>query len=274
MPLGHKNAGVIVAEVEMERRVRDCAVLVVEGPDDIRFWDSRKYSECELVDGEGKPNVVEAVQRLDRMRVRGVLGVIDDDYDCLMGVSIDSANIVAVVPHDLESFLCQSTALDKVLAEFGEPSKIKWFENNEGVDIRTGLLDRAGVFGTIRWATLWCDLEIDLGQMRIPRFVDPGTWGVDRQALMQVMAGDSEEGLRDCIDRLPEVEPWRIVRGHDVLEVLRIGLQKVLGDLKASVGVREIARVLRSAGELDGTEVFERIRRWEKVNRPYQVLRS
>ena len=274
MPLGHKNPGIIVAEVKMERSVKDCTILIVEGPDDTRFWGSRKHSECELVDGEGKPNVVEAVQLLDNMHVRGVLGVVDEDYDCLMGVSIDSANIVTVVPHDLECFLCQSIALDKVLAEFGTSSKIKSFETSAGVDIRTGLLDRATIFGIIRWAELSCELSMDLDQMRIARFVDPATWEVDRQGLMGVVAGDSAEGLRDCIDRLPDVEPWRMARGHDVLEILRIGLRRVLGDLRASVGVKEIARVLRSAGELDGTAVFKRIRRWEKINRPYQVLRS
>ena len=73
--------------------------------------------------------------------------------------------------------------------------------------------------------------------------------------------------------RLPATQPWRLVTGHDVLEVLRIGLKRVLGDLKATVGVGEIARVLRAGGQLEGTTLLEEIRGWEGANRPYLVLR-
>lgn len=271
MPIGHKNPGIIVAEVKMER-VGYRSVLIVEGSDDDRFWRPRKHSPCKLVDGEGKQNVMAAVQRLDG-DVGGVLGIVDEDYDCLIGKSLGSSNLVAVSPHDLECFLlCQAPALDKVLAEFGTRAKIDSFEAREGSDVRTALLRRASVFGQLRWAHA-CGLNIRSEEIRIPRFLDEGTWQVDREGLIRVAAAGLEDELERCVDRLPKVQPWRLVRGHDVLEVLRIGLRNVLGDMRSSVGVSGIASVLRAAGGLEGTTLLEEIRRWEGANAPYLVLR-
>ena len=273
MPAGNKNPGIIVAEVKLERQANDCSFLIVEGPDDARFWGPRRHSACTLVDGEGKPNVMAAVQRLDG-DVGGVLGIVDEDYDCLIGKSLGLSNLVAVSPHDLECFLlCQAPALDKVLAEFGTRAKIDSFEAREDSDVRTALLRRASVFGQLRWAHA-CGLNIRSEEIRIPRFLDEGTWQVDRQGLIRAAAaGLEDDELERCIGRLPKVQPWRLVRGHDVLAVLRIGLRNVLGDLRPSVGVPDIARVLRAAGRLEGTTLLEEIRRWEGANPPYLVLR-
>ena len=257
----------------MVRADRDCSFLIVEGVDDVRFWESRRHSDCELVDGEGKQNVVEAVRRLDTRQVGGVLGIVDEDYDLLMGKDLGSSNLVAVSPHDLECFLlCRTSALDRVLAEFGKQEKIKSFGVREGMDVRTALLERAGVFGELRWARA-CGLHIDVQAIRIPRFVDESTWEVDRPGLIRHVAAGLEHELRNCIDRLGGVHPWRLVRGRDVLDVLRIGLQRVLGNLRPTVGVKDIARVLRAAADLDGTVVYEEIRSWERANAPYLVLR-
>ena len=271
MPTGHKNPGNIVAEVKMEQ-VDDRSVLIVEGADDARFWGPLRHSACAMVDGEGKPNVMAAVQRLDG-DVGGVLGIVDEDYDCLIGKSLGSSNLVAVSPHDLECFLlCQAPALDRVLAEFGTRKKIDSFEAREGIDVPTALLRRASVFGQLRWAHA-CGLDICSEEIRIPRFLDEGTWQVDREGLIRAAAAGLEDELERCIGRLPQVQPWRLVRGHDVLAVLRIGLRNVLGDLPSSVGVSGIASVLRAAGRLEGTTLLDEIRRWEGANPPYLVLR-
>ena len=161
MPAGHKSPGIIAAEIRMTRQANDCSFLIVEGIDDVRFWYPRRHSDCELIDGEGKPNVMKVVQRLDVGRVRGVLGIVDEDYDALLGQRLESSNLVAVSPHDLECFLCQTPAFEKVVAEFGEHSKIEAFKNTVG-DIRAAVLERALVFGELRCAALACVSARDL----------------------------------------------------------------------------------------------------------------
>ena len=277
MPQGYKTPGTLVAEIKMSRMSHEGAFLLVEGKDDIRFWTptSRRHANCELVDGEGKRNVIEGIQKLDATSFVGVLGIVDSDYDPLIGISIESENLLLTDAHDLECLLCRSSALDKVLAEYGNRPKIERFENKTGDDVRTGLLERALVFGRLRWAAVRSDPVIDLGGLRVPQFVDEKTWIVASEELLcETLPGSSDDALelKRCID---ELDPWYVVHGHDMVEILRIGLRHTLGDIPASVGVKEIGRMLRAAmtpDDLQATKLWRAMRTWEAANRPYMVL--
>ena len=276
MPQGYKDPGTLVAEIRMTRTLHDGAFLVVEGADDVRFWRTRRHEKCELIDGEGKPNVVESIRRLDADDYSGVLGVVDDDYDSLMGVTHGSRNLVATDAHDLECLLCRSSALDTVLAEFGNPSKISQFEEETGVDARTSLLKRSLVFGRLRWVAAHFHLDIDQGAIRVSRFVDIDTWAVNSEGLTRaVVQQGSSDVLTRSIEQLPSADPWYVVRGHDMMQILRIGLRRVLGDIPARVGTDQISQVLRAAifpEELRKTTLWTDIRAWETENHSYPVL--
>ena len=264
----------------MTRLYHTGAFLVVEGVSDVRFWKTRKHVACELVDGEGKANVVRAIHRLDAENVCGVLGVVDDDYDGLMGISHGTPNVVATDAHDLECLLCRSSALEAVLAEFGIDSKIRQFEEAAGVDVRTGLLDRAVVFGRLRWAAMRRDLKVNIDAIGVPQFVDRKTWRVDGEQLARAVVDgetlDNYEVLMRSVAELPGTDPWYVARGHDMVQILRIGLQRVLGAMPTSTGTKVITMVLRSAmslGELESTKLCADMRTWERAN-GYSVLRN
>ena len=278
MPGGYKDPDSIAAEIKMTRMVHEDAFLVVEGVNDVRFWRTRRHDTCELVDGEGKPNVVGAVHQLDTAGIRGILGIVDDDYDSLMGTSRTSLNLVATDAHDLECLLCRSLALDTVLAEFGIAWKIQEFEEATGVDVRSGLLDRTTVFGRLRWAARRHDLDIDCGAIHVPRFIDINTWTVDVDELARAVSNGGSPHDCDVLKRrIAEptgADPWRVAHGHDMIEILRIGLMRVLGALPASKGTEDIARVLRAAislEELQRTTLYADMRTWESAN-DYLVL--
>ena len=278
MPKGYKTPGTLVAEIKMGRMSHDGSFLIVEGKDDIRFWTPRCHMGCELVDGENKPNVVGGIQRLDAASFAGVLGIVDSDYDPLAGISIESENLLLTDAHDLECLLCRSSALDKVLAEYGNRLKIERFENEAGADVRTGLLERALIFGRLRWAAVRCDPVIGLKKFRVPQFVDENTWAVDYEELLRAALPDSPDhvlAMARRIDELPEADPWYVVHGRDMVEILRIGLRYTLGDIPASVGVKEIGKALRLAmtpGDLQATKLWADMRTWETANHPYMVL--
>ena len=279
MPKGYKNPGTLAAEIEMTRTNHRGSFLVVEGANDVRFWRPRRHVDCELVDGEGKQNVVGVVKRLDTVEFDGVLGVVDSDYDSLNGVILGSDNLVATDAHDLECLLCRSSALDTVLAEFGSSEKIQRFEQREGLDVRTSLLNRAEIFGRLRWAVQSLGLSIDSGLIRVPRFVHYRSWTVDRDELIRTVLGKISDGstLSAQIDSLflSRPDPWYVVQGSDLIELLRIGLKHVLGNLPNTTGYEEIARVLRAAistEELKTTKFGVDIRKWEVRNIPYAVF--
>ena len=273
---GHKSPGTLVAEIKMSRMSHDGAFLLVEGKDDRRFWEPRLHSGCELIDGEGKPNVVGAVQRLDAARFRGALGIVDSDYDFPTGPRFESENLLYTDAHDLECLLCRSSAFDKVLAEHGDAAKIRQFET-AGVDVRTALLERALVFGRVRLAARLARPAIDL-EMRVQQFVDRNTWAVDDEGVIRRATGDAPADTHAITSRLahlPEADPWYVARGHDLIEILRIGLQRVLGNLPAHIGVKDIARLLRAGvtpEDLRQTGLWTDLRAWQTANRPYAVL--
>ncbi len=278
MPTGHKTPDTLVAEIRMHRMSHDGSFLIVEGKDDERFWTSRRHAICELVDGESKPNVVGGIQRLDAASFPGVLGIVDSDYDTLNGISIESENLLLTDAHDLECLLCRSSALDKVLAEYGSRPKIERFENEAGTDVRIGLLERALAFGRLRWAAVRSDPMIRLREFRVRRFVDENTWAVDYEELLRAALPDSPDdalALTRRIGELPEADPWYVVHGRDMVEILRTGLRYALGDIPASVGVKEIGKALRLAmtpGDLQATKLWADMRTWETANRQYMVL--
>ena len=272
---GHKSPGMLVAEIKMSRMSHDGAFLLLEGKDDIRFWRSQRHSNCELVDGEGKPNVVEAIRQIDTARITGALGIVDSDYDFPTSPRAESDNLLYTDAHDLECLLCRSSALDKVLAEHGDAAKIQRFEQ-EGIDVRTALLERALVFGRLRWAAR-AQPAIALHGIAAPRFVDEKTWTVDGERLIceTVSDADARAAIKMRLAQLPDADPWYVAHGHDMVEILRTGIRRVLGDLPAHTKAKDIAALLRagmSPEALRKTGLGAGVYSWQAANRPYSVL--
>lgn len=217
--------------------------------------------------------------RLGTRRFSGALGLVDDDFDRLRGQALPSPNLLATEAHDLECVLLRSPALDGVLAEYGDRDKIRRFEADYGGTVRDALLARGLVFGRLRWLALRRDWDLPFHRLGPERFADRKTWEVDRDGLYAaaVAAGGlgSIDAIHAAVSELPDADPWSICRGHDLIGLLRIGLQQVFGDLKPSKGIADVAVLLRTA--FDGSELHRgafghAIRGWESANPPYQVL--
>ena len=177
--------------------------------------------------------------------------------------------------HDLECLLCRSSALDKVLAEHGDAAKIQRFER-AGIDVRTALLERALAFGRLRWAAR-ARPAIALRGMAAPRFVDEDTWKVDDERLIRetVSDADARAAIKMRLAQLPDADPWYVAHGHDMVEILRTGLRRVLGDLPARITATDVAALLRagmSPEALRETGLGAGVYSWQAANRPYSVL--
>lgn len=276
----HKNPGTLAAEIKMHRKAHGGAFLVVEGTDDVRFWTRRCHETCEVIDGEGKQNVAKGIGRLDGQSFSGALGVVDDDYDSLLGVRYESRNLVATDSHDLECLLCRSSALDRVLAEFSSRKRIQAFEERTGSDVRTGLLDRTVVFGRVRWAVARFRLDVGDGSvLRYEKFLNRKKWEVDEDGLMEEFDGVARRNgmarIREALAELNHADPWRVAHGHDMIGILHAGLRSVLGDVPAGIGKDGIAAVLRagiSREELLDTGLCRDMRAWEHENTDFPVL--
>lgn len=158
----------------------------------------------------------------------------------------------------------------------GKREKIERFKQEAGEDVRRALLQRGLVFGRLMWAARQIDPSV--ASLPVARFMDEATWEVNEDRLFSEAANGvrkDESTLRGRVAELPQADPWHVVRGHELIELLRIGLRRRLGNLPASTGVAAIGRVLRAAmpeEELQATAMWRDMTRWEASNTPYRVL--
>jgi hypothetical protein len=276
--LNAKNPGIIEAEIIMKRQIHKGCFLLVEGPDDSRFWRGRiGEKHCNIVIAEGKSNLVGAIEKLDAKSFSGALGIVDDDCDSLENWRNPSKNLLVTDAHDLECLILRSPTLERgILAELGDPKKIEDFQTETNLTVRERLLENGLPFGRLRWLS-----KRARQGYKAPKpdgFMNAAQWSVEECKLMAhaaaQLAQNSPEDLRDDLAKLPEADPWRVCQGHDLLDILRLGLSKVLG-LKSSCATDHLAGVLRAGfqdADFSQTRLYSNICDWQQANAPYRIF--
>lgn len=275
----------IANEIRMLRTQWPGAFLLVEGSSDRaffrRFVDSR-WCRVQVLDG--KDNVL-AVQRiLNESSFPGALGVVDADFWVLDGFPLDIENVVATDVHDLEMLLIRSPALDHVLRELGSEPKIDRLRERFKQEVRDLLLTRAVPIGLLRWCASHERLRLNFDGLAFSRFTDRDTLEVNEDRLVEVLrtrspgASLSAVQLHSRLAERKKLQPdlYQLCCGHDVTELLSLGLRKLLGSRDArDVAPDALERSLRLAYEVSyflGTRLAAEIRAWEAANPNYRVF--
>jgi Protein of unknown function (DUF4435) len=275
------NAWGIANRVRQMRPVHDGSFLLVEGVDEDKLYRNfMDYTRCRIQIAHGKPNVLGALAILDEEGFRGALAIVDADFSVLEGTRPGSPNIVHTDTHDLETMLLASPALDRVLAERGDASKLAAL----GDDVRRLLLALGEPIGYLRWLSVKQMTWIRFDDLEIDEFVDEKTLTVDLEKLLATLRNRSKALI--VVDaevwRLAEAlkEPghdlWHVCCGHDLVRILSVALRKVLGSNKPSdvqpSGLEERLRLSFSLADFQATRLWGAIIAWEKENPPYVVL--
>lgn len=277
----HITPNDIANEVRMKRTQHAGAFLIVEGGDDGRlygnFIDQKK---CRIVIAQGRENAVQALAILEQDRVPGVLTIVDADFWILEKTLPTSSNLLLTDTHDLETMIIKSPALDKIISEFGHAGKI----SNLKRDIRTLLIESGIDIGFIRLINSRTTLSLDFKYLSFNKFVDVRTLNVNIPELVRILKARShvrsidESDIQSQINTLKneEYDPWQVCCGHDLVNILSIGLTRLMGSANAkSVDIESLEKNLRLAYESSyffTTEVCKKIKVWEIANKPYKVL--
>lgn len=153
----------------LKQRYRDVCFILVEGETDRRLFEGLfRKDKCRVMGENGKSNVIEILRQLKRYSVNGVIGIVDDDFDSLNGISHDLENLFYTDTHDIETLIMCSPAFEKVINEFGDMNKIHIAERKKQMEIRDIILMLCLPIGYLRWISqkrLWKlnfrDLPID-----------------------------------------------------------------------------------------------------------------
>ena len=273
--------------IQLQRSTFSGAFLLVEGSSDRTFYERFVDKKaCVLISVSGKPSsklrVIEVLSILEEENFQGILAIVDADFDHLKASSHSLSNLILTDTHDLETMLLQSSALEKVIAEFGSEEKI----TNFGRDVRTALLEAGMPIGYLLWISQLDDLNLTFNGIKFTKFIDDQTLQIDELKLIQEVKNKSQAFAlksEDLQQRLKNQnsdnhDPWQVCCGHDLVEILSLGLRNAIGSAKASeVEPNSLERSLRLAYEetyFCKTQIYLSVRSWESGNQPFKVLRK
>jgi hypothetical protein len=265
-------------QIRLRRSTFSGTFLLVEGSSDKVFYE--RFIDkivCQIVVMAGKIRVIAVIDILDRSNFDGVLGIVDADFDRLKGSVDEGVNLLRTDTHDLETMIIDSPAIDKVIAEFGSEDKIAKLQ----LDVRTSLVEAGRSIGYLRWISQCDGLNLTFSDLKFSKFIDDKTLQMNELDLIQEVKNKSQafslktEDLQQRIadEKNKDFNPWQVCCGHDLVEILALGLRRTIGTM--SVDVDSLERSLRLAYEevyFQKTQLWINIRQWESNNQPFQVL--
>ncbi|MCI0470690.1 MAG: DUF4435 domain-containing protein, partial [Candidatus Aminicenantes bacterium] len=272
--------------VRMTRSLHKGAILVVEGDTDSRVYDGFiDCSACMIIPSHGKDNAINALKILENEKYPGILAIIDADFWRIDGIKPDSVNLLLTDTHDLETMiLSKSKALGKILGEFGSKYKISKFAS----PIDVALCKNALPIGFFRWISSETkdNLNLKFKGISFEKFVDETKLEINIDRLIAEVkrnSGDKNIDEKSITIKITSLmnenfDPWQICSGHDMVQVLAIGLRYIFGNKKAEPITAEILegvlRITYEYSEFCLTGVYMAIREWENRNSPYKVLKT
>lgn len=258
------NALYLANKIAMHRGRIPGAVLVVEGIDD-RLLYGKFYPNTAFYVAHGKPSVKAVMRVLTQRDIPGVIGILDADFEHLDGVPC-APGCLRTDTHDLETMIMRSPALEHVIREYlpqeDEEDDAKPQEDvQERVAKAIGcLLYLGSQLGFYRWASATQKLSLVFDNLPYSDFILEKTWSWHQDGLHRALTRRPSR-LQEALERLPELrscapDPYQLCCGHDLVEILSIGLQRVIAQRRpAEVKPEILERDLRLAF---GTPFFQK----------------
>lgn len=274
-----RTIGDVVAEMLMTRSVFGGSLLVLEGDDDAKFWKARSRGKaaCQVVLAGGKRTAIGALVKIYGLSQVGIIAIVDDDYDSLLGRSLPLPHIIPTETCDIEALMLKSTALESIVFELGDETKISLIERTEGRTIREAITSRALIFGQLRYLNVLNSWNVSFEKMSPFRFVDIATWGFERAAILgevcRQVPGLMMEDLESQLASRRDCDPWAVLHGKDSLSVIAAGLRSAIGN--DAHPIDRLSQMLRLAFDktiFQGTALYSNVRAWEDDNLPFKVL--
>ena len=275
----------IANTAKLLRQQFDGTIVIVEGGSDARLI--KKFinmDRCKIIVALGKANAVGALEILITERVSGILAIVDADFDRIEGSLHDINGLLYYDHHDLEMMLVNSPALDQLLSEYGTDTKISDFESRVGSSIRNAIVTGSRDVGLLRLISIRDSLSLSFEGLAFGPFIDAKSLSINTERLIGTVANHSRlhhlptESVVHKLKSLKvlDLDPIEVSCGHDAIVILSIGLRGTLGSANHMLGNPEtVAKNLRLAYSLtyfQNTRLYESLREWEGMNRPFIVL--
>jgi hypothetical protein len=283
------NPNTIANQVRMAASHHRGSFLLVEGDTDARIFKGFvDKSACLVIVGYNKDNVLQAVELLLKKGPKGIVAIVDSDFWLLDKKNPPRDCIFATDSHDLETMMLQTEALSKVLRELASKEKIKKFEYSTSSTVCDSLVKVGLPIGLFRWISHRDGLALKFKDINFTLFINIKSLSLDINQLVRTVIDNtvspkvSDDSLKKKIYQeqktITHIDKWQICSGHDLINILSIGLQRSIGNRKPKEVTREILeRHFRLAYEYEFFKMsllWKSLRIWEMKNPIYKLLRD
>lgn len=266
------------------------AIVYVEGSSDVYFYhwmvDNSHVTLQQMI---GKNAAIEAVLEANRKKVRGVLAIVDSDFDHLLNIDPDD-NVIRTDTHDIETLMISRGAFQYVPAQYIDEKKLNNSQYNLDL-LWEKIIEIASSIGKIRllskennWNMKFSDdvrgkdiLEISA----VIKLIDGKICFDARQYIWECIniasncLVDVQTAYKIYIKDKRKFDTWQICRGHDLsLLISMIYSREFLG--KRNLYRTEIETLISStfiaSRKFKRTQMFEDIKHWQECNLGWKIL--
>ncbi|WP_159580539.1 DUF4435 domain-containing protein [Marinoscillum sp. 108] len=266
--------------------------VIVEGKKDYKFYSKFfNSSEIRIVEAFGNERVIEVLQLLDDRGFNRDIGIIDLDFNRILGIDHQIDGLFVTDDHDIEVMVIKTDALVDVVNQYCSPKSIKDFESSKSTTIREELLKIGREIGYLKLAAKVYDLGLvfkpkmaDGNQLRYNKLMDNNFDFAGKNVLIETIVNFSN-GKSDCIKSQAEINmafdaikqksypDYELVNGHDLANLLYLLMKKVLKSKSKSLGdwdcVEDSLSLAYDSSDFKKTILFKELEKWrisENVN--------
>ncbi|MCK4667265.1 DUF4435 domain-containing protein [Candidatus Dependentiae bacterium] len=282
----------------IRNRFKNSSIIFVEGEDDLRLFN--KYitqDRCFILPAAGKETVIKIVDELEENKYKGIIAILDADFDNLLEIELSSDNLILTEEHDLEMMIFKVDKIfENIAAEYISREKltefIDQFEKDElnykeKIEFLKRKIFQAGEFiGVVRfWNQNREGKRLRFSGIVFDDFIRLKNYDVDLKDLImslnmnsftKVDQNEVEGGIEKEQDK--KYDFWNICSGHDIIDIVLVGVRNIFGyEKKASRANHERMIEFIHASFTDemfmATELYKKIKNWERITE-FRVLKD
>jgi hypothetical protein len=264
--------------------------LIVEGIKDSKLFQKYiNHDNFRIREGFGNEKVKQALDILSERGFDRKLGIIDSDFNQILGIDEKKDGLFITDDHDIEIMIIKTKALEIVITLFCNKQKISEFERKIGMTVRDALFNLGTEIGYLKLANKIHDLglifkpkEADGNQIKYKNFIDEATLKfLGDEKLVETVVNycrNKSPNLKETpiiieslkAQKKEKQDIYHLTNGHDLTNILYLFLKKTLASKnKMLVDTNSVEDSLILALELDdfkNTKLYKDLFEWHTKN--------
>jgi len=235
----------IANEIRMRSLYDNGPFILVEGSSDATFFSYHMTVNIEnIVPTFGWESLFDVIESLSTDLQDKTIGLVDLDYRGIVKTRPKPKNVFTTDSHDLETMMFSTDVFRKVLIQKASKQKVR-AHPLESCGVKKTIIELAKFIGHLRFYSQYKGKHYSFDEMDIEKFINRKDLSFSESKFTSHLRGNNPKNysmpndiLRQSIAECKKVailsNPYRLCCGHDLIEIMAIGLQSLWGSYSAS----------------------------------------